>query len=228
MRLSKEDFLELIADPLVRGVTYREAAYLQSKGFALVDTRDPVEFRQGTLRGATNVPVHLIRTHVRDLSKDENYIICHNDPVRARLGAFLFLERGLDANYLEEPADPYIRLRDPQQSSRDASTRTTPTPTNDAETAKHAETTTMTNANNSNGAGSTNGSSQTANPHDDSSRSDRVPREDFTDTVTGLELADIIDELDREREEIESSNALSLGGELGPSSEPQIETEGND
>lgn len=215
MRMSRDDFDELVVRPLVRGVSFREANYLCEEGAVLVDTREPDEFRQGTINNAINVPFHLIRSFVRKLDKDCGYIICNSDRGRAKLGSFLFLERGFDASYLEGPVSRYAKA----QRSPSCEKTNAPAPQADMEvamepeTTAHLETTTMTTSNDSNGTGAANGSSHAATNGDVPTEVDRVPREEFADTTTGEELADIIDELYRQREEIEASDSFSLSSE---------------
>ena len=197
MRIDRNDFIDLVVNPLVRGVSSREANYLHSQGFILVDSRDLEEFRAGSLLNAINIPSHLIRTQSRDLSKQDSYIICDNNPLRAALGAFHLLERGLDASYLEDSVANHI----PRKSVREQPESTDTPAGNEA----------MSNTSDRNGSSTANGTVSSSSPVQSSSEpARRVPREDFTDTITGQELADVIDELYRQRQQIESSESFEV------------------
>jgi CRP-like cAMP-binding protein/rhodanese-related sulfurtransferase len=194
MRIDGSDFLDLMVKPLVRGVGYREAAYFASDGSVLVDAREPQDYEAGSIEGAMNVPMHLIRKRARTLDGSPSYIVCHDVPGHARLGAFHFIERGLDACFLDEP----IGARIPHEHvAPDA----------------QPEVTSMNDSKDGNGSRPPTPKphvSVTRKPATSSQESERVPREDFTDTITGKELADIIDELYRQRKEIEESDTFSL------------------
>jgi hypothetical protein len=153
------------------------------------------------MAGAINIPGHAIRTRAGELDKSVSYIICSDNVGKSVLGAFHFLERGLDAVYREVPMQPYITPVRPAPA---------PPP---AQPGAGAMNDRSQDKERSAGAGNGNGRAgpAPARPVTNAARDDsRVPREQFADTITGQELADIIDELYHQRKEIESSDRFQL------------------
>lgn len=101
MRLSKQDFDELLKQPLVRWVSPQEAKVLLNQGAGLVDVRIEEEYRHGALKGSMNLPLYLLRLKVGGLEQDRSYILYCESGNRSAAAAFLLSERGFDVHVLK-------------------------------------------------------------------------------------------------------------------------------
>ncbi len=101
MRIAKNDFIELIRDPLLRHASREYAERLVEKGAYWLDVRDEASFVSGSMLGALNVPVALLRLKREGLNREDTYIVCSDDLNTSALGCYLLVERGFDA-YLYE------------------------------------------------------------------------------------------------------------------------------
>ncbi|VAW78525.1 Phage protein [hydrothermal vent metagenome] len=96
MRLSKEDFDELLCAPLVHEVDYAEASQLAEKGALWLDVRLPGEFGNQSIKGSRNLPLSALREQADTLNGDEKYIVCCDTGRRSASGAFILGQYGLD------------------------------------------------------------------------------------------------------------------------------------
>jgi CRP-like cAMP-binding protein len=101
MRLGREDFLRLIFERTVREIDVDAARTAAADGAQWLDVRYPEEHDARTILGSRNMPLHLLRLHGSRLPHDTRYIVCGDDREDAAIGAFLLLERGFDAVYLD-------------------------------------------------------------------------------------------------------------------------------
>ncbi|MGD2117928.1 MAG: cyclic nucleotide-binding domain-containing protein [Chromatiales bacterium] len=101
LRLSKDDFIELIKHPLSESVTYEEGLKLVEGGAVWLDVRDPEAFEQDHLPGAINMPYKTLRFQIPSLATDRQYIVYSKTGKRGLASAFLFLESGLQVSTLE-------------------------------------------------------------------------------------------------------------------------------
>ncbi len=101
MRLSKQDFDELLKAPLVRWVSPKEAKVMINQGASLVDVRLEEEYRHGALKGSMNLPLYLLRLKVGGLDPERSYILYCESGNRSAAAAFLLSERGFDVHVLE-------------------------------------------------------------------------------------------------------------------------------
>ena len=101
MRLAAGDFDEQLKEPLVQQVDANEAAGLmREKGAQLIDVRLDDEFRHGTLKGAFNIPLYLLRIKANSLPRDRIYILFCQTGNRGGTAAFLLAQRGFDVRVL--------------------------------------------------------------------------------------------------------------------------------
>ena len=102
MRLSKEDFLELIKKPLVKPIAYESAARLVQQGKAiLLDVRLPVEHKYANIRNSVNFPLIYLRLKYNLLDKGKLYITYCDTGGRSSASAFLLQNYGFEARVLE-------------------------------------------------------------------------------------------------------------------------------
>jgi len=101
MRLSKEDFNELLKEPMLTWVTRAEGDELVKNGAVWLDVRLDSEYKNNGLEGSINIPLFMLRLKVATLSEDKKYILYCDTGRRSSAAAFLLSERGLDAACLK-------------------------------------------------------------------------------------------------------------------------------
>jgi len=102
MRLSKEDFNELLKDPMLTWVTREEADEMVKNGAVWLDVRLDSEHKHNGLEGSINIPLFMLRLKVATLSEYKKYILYCDTGRRSAAAAFLLSERGLDAACLKD------------------------------------------------------------------------------------------------------------------------------
>lgn len=112
MRLSKEDFRHLLQEPLLRWVD-REEVLLTGKADAkLLDIRLEDEFDNGSIKGASNLPLYRLRMEVDTLDKDKDYIVFCDSGARSASAAYLLTERGYSASILKDGLSTLMETSD--------------------------------------------------------------------------------------------------------------------
>ncbi len=101
MRLSKEDFNELLKEPMLSWVTADQAKEMVANGATLVDVRLDSEFKNSALEGAVNLPLFMLRLKADTLDPQKQYILYCDTGRRSSAGAFLLSERGFQAYCLQ-------------------------------------------------------------------------------------------------------------------------------
>jgi CRP-like cAMP-binding protein len=100
MRLAKEDFRNLLNEPMLDRVDYAEAKKRVEEGAQWLDVRLPSEFESFHEDGALNVPLYFIRLKLNQLDKDKEYIVCCDTGRRSSAGAFILNEKGFTTRVL--------------------------------------------------------------------------------------------------------------------------------
>ena len=101
VRLGKDDFKELLNEPLLHWVDRAHAKELIARGARWLDVRLPSEFAAFHLDDALNVPLYFIRLKVKTLETATPYICVCDTGRRSSAAAFLLSERGFDAYCLQ-------------------------------------------------------------------------------------------------------------------------------
>jgi len=101
LRLKKQDFLELMQEPLLRKISYLDAKEKVANGAVWLDVRHPPEYRYDKLPGAINVPLNDIRNAVGVLSKNTPYIVYCQSGRRSAAAAFILAQAGYKVDVLE-------------------------------------------------------------------------------------------------------------------------------
>lgn len=101
MQLSKKDFSEALADPLLNTVSWSESNELMSLGAVFLDVRMPEEFNAKHLPGGFNIPLSMLRLKLKVLDPNRKYVVCCDDGSRSAVAAFLLSRHGFDAYILD-------------------------------------------------------------------------------------------------------------------------------
>jgi CRP-like cAMP-binding protein len=101
MRLSKDNFIQLIKRPTLQSVNLAQASKLVQEGGQWLDVRYKNEHDQAAIPGSINIPLNTLRMQTDKLDKARKYVVYCDTDGRSSTGAFLLAERGFEAVYLE-------------------------------------------------------------------------------------------------------------------------------
>jgi CRP-like cAMP-binding protein len=103
MRLSKEDFRQLLNDPLARKMSFADADKLVKSGKAKwLDVRLPSEFQNSSLPGSINLPLYMMRMKLNTLDQKTTYIACCDTGRRSSVAVFVLTQKGFEAYVLDK------------------------------------------------------------------------------------------------------------------------------
>jgi CRP-like cAMP-binding protein len=100
MRLNKQDFRELMNEPLLQWVSYEKAGEIIERGGRWLDVRLPSEHQNMSIEGALNIPLYFIRLKLSALDRNTPYVVYCDTGRRSSAAAFVLVERGFDAYVL--------------------------------------------------------------------------------------------------------------------------------
>ena len=100
MRLTKEDFVDLIKKPILNSVSYIKAESLVAEGAAWLDVRFAEEHQDSGIDGSTNIPFNTLRIKLGSLDTSQSYVIYCDTGGRSSVAAFLLTQNGFDVSYL--------------------------------------------------------------------------------------------------------------------------------
>lgn len=101
LRLSKDDFIQLLRAPLLQKVSGEEAERRVAAGALWIDVRFPAEYRSDGFPGAINIPLDDLRQASSALGPGKEYIVYCQTGRRSSAAAFLLSQRGFNAVLLE-------------------------------------------------------------------------------------------------------------------------------
>lgn len=102
VRLAKEDFNELLKEPMLSWVTNEEADAMVAEGNTVwIDVRLESEHKNSGIEGSVNIPLFMLRLKAQTLDPDKKYILYCDSGRRSSACAFLLSERGLDVYCLK-------------------------------------------------------------------------------------------------------------------------------
>jgi len=101
MRLSKQDFSELLSQPLLETISWNETQAMVATGAEFIDIRLEEEFIELHVPGSRNIPLPLLRLRLKKLNQHRKYIICCNDGSRSSVAAFILNRHGFNAVILD-------------------------------------------------------------------------------------------------------------------------------
>ena len=96
MRLSPEDFHELLKAPMLNEVDLAEAKNMLKDGAILMDVRMEAEHKAGSIKGSVNVPLFMLRLKSDSLDRSKRYICYCETGRRSQAAAYLMSEAGFD------------------------------------------------------------------------------------------------------------------------------------
>jgi len=94
LRLRRQDFDDLLRQPLLRSLRFDEAAEKVRQGALWLDVRYPSEYQFDKLPGAINVPLAEVRNMFGMLDRSREYVTYCQSGRRSAAAAFLFAQRG--------------------------------------------------------------------------------------------------------------------------------------
>jgi len=103
MRLSKDDFRNLLNDPLSRRISFKDAQKLIDGGSARwLDVRLPSENQVQNLPNSLNMPLYLLRMRLNTLDTKTTYIVYCDTGRRSSAATFVLTQKGFDAFVLDK------------------------------------------------------------------------------------------------------------------------------
>ena len=99
MRLSKQDFDELLREATVRRLSFSDAQ--ERKGAIWIDVRLEREHQGGAIAGSINIPLFMVRLKADALDPNKDYIVYCDTGQRSAAAAFLLTGRGLNVYVLD-------------------------------------------------------------------------------------------------------------------------------
>ena len=81
LRLSRDDFVKLLGDPLIARVDPQEAQSMVAEGATFVDVRPQIDDHSPALPGAQKTPLYMLRIAMERMRRDETFI-CYCDDGR--------------------------------------------------------------------------------------------------------------------------------------------------
>jgi len=103
MRLSKDDFRQLLNEPLARKIKFDAAQKLvDAKQAKWLDVRMPTEVAAQPLQGAINIPLFMLRMKLALLDTNTRYIAACDSGRRSSVAVFVLTQRKYDVMMLED------------------------------------------------------------------------------------------------------------------------------
>ena len=100
MRLKKNDFLELLINPLIPYFEHSETQEKINQGCVVIDVRTQEQAKQQPLEGAVNIPLSMLRLKFDSLNTEREYLLVCNDSSQSAAAAFLMIQHGLKCSVL--------------------------------------------------------------------------------------------------------------------------------
>lgn len=97
LRFSKQNFIELLREPLLKKISWHEAEQCIAAGAVWFDLRYPSEYQNDALPGAVTLPLQEIRQALEQLEREQEYIVYCQSGRCSSAAAFLLAQRGYRA-----------------------------------------------------------------------------------------------------------------------------------
>jgi CRP-like cAMP-binding protein len=115
MRLNKNDFKELILNPILQEINFESAQDVVSKGAVWLDVRYPDEYQDYAIEGSLNIPLNVLRLQVGKLDNSIQYITCCDTASRSSIAAYVLAQHGYDVLHLNKGLKNLLRDKDIEQ-----------------------------------------------------------------------------------------------------------------
>jgi CRP-like cAMP-binding protein len=102
MSLSKQDFLELMNEPLLQSVNYNDAKQIASNGGVWIDVRLPAEYQTRHMPNSLNIPLPILRSRLDQLDAEIHYIVYCDTGRRSSTATYLLKQNGVNASLLQD------------------------------------------------------------------------------------------------------------------------------
>ena len=132
MRLSKQQFLDILKKQLVHYVSHGLALEGIRSGDRWLDVRLAEEHANGGMEDSINIPLAAIRANTSRLDLETRYIVYCDTGRRSAAAAFLLTQRGFNVAVLEGGLNenaPEIAVEEPADTGTTATASVTPLPT---------------------------------------------------------------------------------------------------
>ncbi len=96
MRLTRNDFNELLTEPMLHWVAQAEADKMIGEGAVILDVRTVDEYRSGAIKNSVNAPLKQIRQFSESLDHSKKYVIYCQTGSRSSVAAFMLNQRGFE------------------------------------------------------------------------------------------------------------------------------------
>lgn len=113
MRLGKEDFKQLLNEPMLEYVDQHQAEKLVAQGAKWLDVRLPSEFESQHLNPALNIPLYFIRIKLKTLDRNAHYVVYCDTGRRSSAAAYILSERGFHTYVLKGGLQNMLTLSSP-------------------------------------------------------------------------------------------------------------------
>ncbi len=100
MRLGKEDFKQLLNEPMLEYVDQYQAEKLVALGAKWLDVRLPSEYESQHLEASMNIPLYFIRIKLKTLDRNCKYVVYCDTGRRSSAAAYILSERGFNTYVL--------------------------------------------------------------------------------------------------------------------------------
>jgi CRP-like cAMP-binding protein len=101
MRLRKEDFRQLLNEPMLEWIDRSAADFIVARGGTWLDVRLPSEYENTHFAGAINLPLYFLRLKLKSLDRNMHYVVYCDTGRRSSAAAYILSERGFHASVLK-------------------------------------------------------------------------------------------------------------------------------
>ena len=108
MRLGKQEFKELLQDPVLQFVDAQALQEHSPESYQLLDVRLPLEFRMQHVPGARNLPLASLRNKLQGLDSQRHYFVTDDSGRRSQVAAYLLSQQGFSVSILQHADTLYV------------------------------------------------------------------------------------------------------------------------
>jgi len=101
-RLSKENFIELLNEPLLDWVSFDEGKKMVDEGAVWLDVRLPAEHQADAIKNDEHIPLIFLRMKINSLNENKQYITYCDTGRRSSAASYLLNERGFTSYILQD------------------------------------------------------------------------------------------------------------------------------